>query len=399
MIQPSPRQPTDRHAALPATVGAYGEPVDAKGNFDVKALFERAIRRPAIASELRTPEIERQITAVLEFQRAARNANTYRAYVSDWKQFAAYCARHKFTPAFPASPSYVAMYLGGMSQEERSERTGRTLRPATIRRRLSVIGLVHDIAGVPSPVSDTLVVDTWKGIRKQKGTAPLKKTAVSFELLEQMLQPYNFKARNWRKMDQAQRQRWELTRLRARAILLLGFATALRRTNLATILYEHLDFDLLRLRILIPQSKTDQLGRGRYVSIRPGEHKHLDPVRALRKWLNRAKITHGPVFRKIDRYGNVSGALRTTRDGKTSPNSLSAAIIANVIKEAVERVGLDPRSFAGHSLRRGFITHSVKSGKHIETISHQTWQTRKTIFDYIEEEGLWDEHPTEGLGF
>lgn len=397
MIQPSPRQP-DR-SALPAQLGAHGEPLDEDGNFDVAALFEQAIRRPAIARELRTPEIERQIEAVLEFQRAARNPNTYRAYVSDWKQFAAYCARHEFTPAFPASPNYVAMYLGGMSQEEKSERTGRTLRPATIRRRLSVIGLVHDILGVPSPVSDPLVTDTWKGIRKQKGTVPVKKSAVSFELLEKMLQPYNFKARNWRKMDQVARRRWELTRLRARAILLLGFATALRRTNLSTIMYEHLDFDLLRLRILIPQSKTDQLGRGRYVSIRPGQHKHLDPVRALRKWLNKAKITHGPIFRKIDRYGNVAGAQRTTKAGKTVPNSLSAATIALMIKEAAEGAGLDGRSFAGHSLRRGFITHSVKSGKHIETIAHQTWQSRKTIFEYIEDEGLWEEHPTEGLGF
>jgi integrase len=148
--------------------------------------------------------------------------------------------------------------------------------------------------------------------------------------------------------------------IRDRAILLLGFAGAFRRSELVSLdlsdLQEHADGILVTLR----RSKTDQAGEGDTKAIPFGSDAETCPVRAVRAWITTAAITDGPLLRPVDRHGNV-GASR-----------LSGKAVALAVKRAADRAGLDPTSYAGHSLRAGFVTTAAANGATERAISRQT---------------------------
>lgn len=149
-----------------------------------------------------------------------------------------------------------------------------------------------------------------------------------------------------------------LAGLRDRAMILVGFAGALRRSELVAIELEGEDAGPVRVRfvaggaeILIDRSKADQLGEGAVVGIPYGVNSETCPVLALRAWLEAAAITAGPVFRAIDRWGHVR------------PAGLTPNVVARIVKDGAARIGLDPAAFAGHSLRSGLATSAALSGK------------------------------------
>jgi integrase len=141
----------------------------------------------------------------------------------------------------------------------------------------------------------------------------------------------------------------DLRDLRDRALLLVGFAGAFRRSELVAINCTDLEWMDEGLIITLPRSKTDQDGRGRAVAI-PRGSADLCPVVALSTWLRSARIEGGSVFRAIDCHGKVYG------DG-LSPDS-----VARVIKKRAAAVGLDPARFSGHSLRAGLVTSAAAAG-------------------------------------
>lgn len=141
----------------------------------------------------------------------------------------------------------------------------------------------------------------------------------------------------------------DLRGIRDRALLLTGFAGALRRSELVALDVSDLEESAEGFIVRIRRSKTDQEGVGDFVSIPFGSR--LRPVRALKDWLRAAGITEGPVFRPIRRGGN---AVETER--------LTDRSVANIVKAHAEAVGLDPHVFSGHSLRAGFVTSALQAG-------------------------------------
>jgi integrase len=244
-------------------------------------------------------------------------------------------------------------------------------KPATLALELAAIGAAHKAAGHASPAAAESGRAVLAGIRRTVGVAQRRVTpllpgdlrAVSVTL------PRN------------------LLGARDRALLLLGFAGAFRRSELSALEVEDLRFGDDGLQVLLRRSKTDQEGRGETKGIPFGSHAATCPVRALKAWLEAAKLEHGPLFREVTRHGRVA----------TSP--LTGRSIARVIKRCAAVAGLDARDFSGHSLRAGLATAAAKAGKSTHAIMRQTGHKSADMLSrYIREAQLFDDNAADGIG-
>lgn len=260
-----------------------------------------------------------------EFLESAKAANTKRAYRAALRDFFEYCA-HELNgmPPLPCSSAAVRMYITHLAKAGQ--------RPSTIQVKLAAIGLAHRSDGYHDPTRGEDVRELMKGIRRKLGTAPDQKSPVLREDLAAMVAALPH----------------DLRGLRDRAILLLGFAGAFRRSELADIELADVKFLTREMVILVRHSKTDQEGAGMKKRIpRLNENVELCPVRALQVWIREGGITEGPLFRAIDRWGHVKDTRMSDRD------------IALFVKRAAKRLGYDISDFAGHSLRAGFVTQAA----------------------------------------
>jgi integrase len=166
--------------------------------------------------------------------------------------------------------------------------------------------------------------------------------------------------------------------LRDRALLLLGFAGAFRRSELVSLDVADLEFTWAGLIVTLRKSKTDQEGRSRRLGIPYGSSEQTCPVRSLQAWLESARITDGPVFRSMDRFHRVQ------------PGRLSDKAVALVVKRRAKSVGLDPSRYAGHSLRAGLATSAAAAGASERVIMSQTGhRSADMVRRYIREGNLF----------
>ncbi|QET02556.1 site-specific integrase [Cupriavidus pauculus] len=261
---------------------------------------------------------------------AARSTATQRGYAADVRHFISKGCK------IPATQQQLAAYLAELAS---------TLAVATIERRLIAIHRAHVDKGLDSPARDALVKQTMAGIRRTLGTRQRQaKALVKDDLLEMLVM-----------VD----QRKPIQAARDRALLLVGFAGAFRRSELVAIRCEDITEHASGLEVLIRRSKTDQAGAGRTVFI-PYAKGARCPVKALRGWLELAGIASGWVFRSVSRYDKVGTA------------ALSAQSVALIIKAAVRRTGGDPSRVSGHSLRAGYVTTAAEAGLQPYQIKEQT---------------------------
>lgn len=306
-----------------------------------------------------TPLPTDRVSAYLE---NARARNTITGYRSSFHQFKKWCEAADLI-ALPAPAETIALYISA-----RAER----LRPATLEHHLAAIGKAHNAAGFASPIKDNmLVAETLKGIKRTHGVAPKQKAPVLTDDLRVMLRvlPEN------------------LHGARDRALLLMGFAGAFRRSELVA-----LDVDDLRLKpegllVMLRRSKTDQEAEGRQVAIPHGSHQETCPVRALQVWLEAACITDGPVFRPIRK----GGALCPTR--------LSGHAVARVVKAYAKAAGLSEDTFSGHSLRAGFVTSAARAGEPERRIMRQTGhKSIEMVLRYVRQANAFSDNAASALG-
>jgi site-specific recombinase XerD len=279
---------------------------------------------PELPAEL-AAELTELIDAAQEYAAHTQAENTSRAYASDRKQFEAWCDRYGLN-ALPAPVSVVTLYVTSLAK--------RGLTVSTIRRRTAAIAHAHRQAGHLPPTSDPAFVTVLEGISRVHGSAPHKKTALLRDPLVEMIG----------RIDTG-----TTVGLRDRALLLVGFALGLRRSELVAIRVEDLSPSPDGLTIRLQRSKTDQQARGKDLLLVYAETPRPCPVRALRAWLDSAGIAEGPVFRRVTRTGAVS-------------NPLSAPSVALVIKRRAKAAGLSAAEFAGHSLRSGYATQAARDG-------------------------------------
>jgi len=225
------------------------------------------------------------------YVRRAKAENTVRAYRSDWARFEAFC-RGREVVSLPAAPATVAAYAA---------EAARRLKANTIERHLTAISQAHQLAGLANPIEDKLVRTVMAGIRRVKGTAQQGKEPLSPDLLRKMFAgaPDDLRAR------------------RDRALLLVGFAGAFRRSELVALRHEDVRLTEEGLVVTIPKSKTDPEGAGQTIGIPYGSHPESCPVRALEAWLERSNITYGylftanrPVGRGSDRQTDLRSPAR-----------------------------------------------------------------------------------------
>jgi integrase len=249
---------------------------------------------------------------------------------------------------------------------------------STQRRRLSAIKEMQRQGGFHLDTTSATFRDVWKGIRRAHGQPPVKKAALMTPLLRRALAtlPDN------------------LAGIRDRALLLLGFAGALRRNELAGVeasarpragWIEETGEGLV---IHLASSKGDQEGEGQVVGVPFGSHPETCPVRALRSWLKASQITEGPIFRQINRHGRVGDA------------SLCDHSVAFIIKRAIvagqigvgateDEAAVTARRFAGHSLRSGLATSAAANDTPGHLIQRQLRHKKfDTTVGYIQEAEL-----------
>jgi site-specific recombinase XerD len=281
------------------------------------------------------PDLGPEVDRARAFARAARAEATRRAYAADWACFAAWCATRN-VDALPAAPAAVAVYLAWLADGGR--------KVSTIGRRLVALAARHRETGLPLDTRHPAIARTLKGIRRTLGAAPATKAAVTVEEVRALCAALPS----------------SLAGLRDRALLLVGFAGAFRRSELVALRREDLEVRPEGIVLRLRRSKTDPDGVGRPVAIPRGRRTEACPVAALDGWLAAAGIEDGPLFRAIDRTGRIAD------------RALSDRAVALVVKRAAAAAGLDAARYAGHSLRAGFATSAARAGAEEHAIMRQT---------------------------
>ena len=295
------------------------------------------------------------------FRSATRADSTLRAYESDWADFTSWCASHEMT-ALPADPLAVTLYITDQAA---------TRKPSTITRRLAAISVVHQRAGAPSPTADIRVREVMRGIRRALGTAPREASPLIIGDLRRI----------------CDRLPDTTIGVRDRAVLLVGFAGALRRSEIVGLDHAHLTRREEGLVAVLRRSKTDQEGASRRVALPHGHEPSTCPVRAVERWLELAQIAEGPVFRAVDRHGRI-GITR-----------LSAETVTKIVKVAVTLIGTDPDTYSGHSLRAGFATTAAANGASERAIAAQTGHASMNVLRrYVRHGSLFTDNAVTAVG-
>ena len=308
------------------------------------------------------------------YARRAKADNTRRAYRAGVRAWCAWCASHDL-PCLPARAADVVAFLA-------AER-GRGLSVNTVELRRAAIRYLHFIAGLPVPTAEAHVAATLAGMHREAadaGELPAKKLAATADILRQILAGIPD----------------DLAGLRDRAMLLVGFAGALRRAELAAIRVEHLEATERGLRLTLPRSKGDRTGSGVTVAI-PYGATELCPVRALRRWQEAANITGGAVFRRIW----VPPTRHQLGEGPSPVvgiRAIDAGTVARIIKTRAAKAGFDPDEIGGHSLKRGALTTGMDRGVHPTRLKQFGRHKSYAVLDeYLELGDPFDGHPLNGV--
>ena len=340
--------------------------------------MEHPAKRHAIgATEAQARRAEISVSMAL---RTSLSENTRIAYRMGWDRFAAYCAERETNP-LAATPDDVADFLVRMASEPRSPRAttkqGKPLSLATIRIFVSAINRNFKERNLESPARHPQVTAVLQGLGRLADEPPRQVKALREHEVAAMLKFCD---------ETATRTKYRAIALRDAAVIAIGFAGALRRSEICSLRSSDIEFAgaiepngmLLRIR----RSKTDQLGRGERIAIPAGLL--IRPVERMQRWLKASGIAGGPVFRTM------------RRGGKVQERALSPSDVPRLVKQYAEAIGLDPADYSGHSLRAGFVTsaavHHARLDKIMEVTRHSS---PGMVLRYIRQAGVFEDHAGE----
>ncbi|MDO9712489.1 tyrosine-type recombinase/integrase [Paracraurococcus lichenis] len=319
---------------------------------------------PSPRSAELAPHARAAADQAVTYARGADAPNTRRAYAVDWRDWSTWCDNAGVV-ALPAAPEAVGAYLASMA---------RTHALATLRRRLAAISRAHRQAGQHLATSHPAIRDTLRGIAREHGVPQRRAAAIGTAEIRRLVATCTD----------------GLTGTRDRALLLLGFAGALRRSELVAVEREHLTFTPEGLRVRVPRSKGDPEGQGQELGIARGQHRATCPVRAMEAWLEVSGCQFGPVFRAIDRWGGIESCA-------LHPGAVRRILLRRAEEAGIEGTALEP--IAPHGLRAGFVTQAYQAGLRDEEImEHSRHRDLKTMRRYVRRAKLMQESPTKRLG-
>ena len=307
---------------------------------------------------------------------AARAANTLRGYRSDWREFAAWAGAHG-AEVLPATAATISGYLTELARHG--------AKVGTMTRRLSGIRFAHRLRNLPDPTEHARVGAVSEGIRRTHGAPPEQAAPLMppelFDVLDAC--PH---ARTWRTPGRAPEP--DLAGARDRALLLVGFVAALRRSELAALIVDRIAEHPNGLVLTVPRSKTNPTGEQVELVVLPRAGNPTPcPVTALRRWEQLAGIVDGPVFRSVGK-NNRAG------DRSLHPESINA-----LVQQAVTRAGLDAAPYSAHSLRAGFVTYAHLRGASDRAIAYQTrHRSLATLGGYVRVQQAWTDNAATSLG-
>jgi site-specific recombinase XerD len=320
-----------------------------------KEIVPKPVFFPALALERARKSAER-------YAKGSRAASTWRAYEADWRAFTAWCTSVKKTP-LPAEAHTVALFI--------ADQADAGFAPSTLKRRMAAIRLMHVGAKLRSPHGAIEIAEVMRGVRRHWKRPPAQKAPAVEDEIKRMV-------------DAVEPQ--TLKGLRDRALLLLGFAGAFRRSELVALDVSHLVERAEGFTVTITNSKTDQEGHGQMIAIPRVEDSPYCPVQAVWDWLVAAEISAGAIFRRLHR-GDAVGLSRLT------PPS-----VALIVKALAAKVDLDPARYAGHSLRRGFLTSAARRRASIFKMADQSrHKSLDVLREYVSQEERFEDHAGEGL--
>lgn len=275
---------------------------------------------------------------------AATSDNTRRSYQSDIEHF----LRAGFE--LPASAENIEEYLKLCAD---------AYNPRTLVRRITALRQWHRFQGTADPTDTPLVRKTMQGIARLHGTPKKQALALRLEDLD--------------KISAHLVEQGGLVDIRNRALILVGFFGAFRRSELVGLQWEHVSFVNDGMIITLPRSKTDQVGEGARCVI-PFGNKERCPVQALLEWRNQAKLWSGAVFRRLSKTGTILG------------KAISTDYCNRLLRQIINDTGMpNAELYSAHSLRRGFATEAARLGASMPSIQrHGRWQTTRIVVEYIE---------------
>lgn len=294
--------------------------------------------------------------------------NTRTAYEKGWGRFVDYCIEERIVDPLSASPDEVARFFV-QSATRPSPQSGIVLSMGTVMLYKSAVSKKYLEAGRPSPTNHPMVRSTLKGLARLKGSSSRQVEALREYHIEAMLRvcPNT------------------LIGKRDAAIIAVGFAGALRRSELCNLIVSDVEFldggtdGENRLWLTIRQSKTDQRGNGQRIAILDGSV--IRPIKRLRLWLESSGITTGPLFQTMKRGGHLRG------------RSMHHSDIPRIVKHYAAAVGLNPRDISGHSLRAGFVTSAAVHHARLDKIMEVTRHTNPaTVMRYIRDADAFTDH-------
>ncbi len=345
-----------------------------------------------------SPQLKDLAGKAVEYHDSALSDNTRKAYQRGWEGFLEFCESYGLEAA-PASERAVALYLSARAED---------LAPSTLSQRMAAIQHAHDERGLESPTRSKAVQNVMRGIRRESDRTPKQAPPLLTEYIKRMVDslPGNGGPLSGGPPSEGlpgesstglpsgsstggtEAQATWLRGNRDRALILMGFAGAFRRSELAALRMEHIDSRLGGLLVTVPESKTDQEGEGQIVAIRRIEESDYCPAKALRKWVAIASIEEGAVFRGVPRSGLIS------------PGAITGRTVGNAVKRAAKASGLpQAEDYTGHSLRAGHITQASMEGAPDAAIQAQSRHKSDRAFrEYVRPQNLLENTSSAHLG-
>lgn len=287
--------------------------------------------RQTVAKQCQAKRVKPVYADAIEFSRSSLSKNTLKAYTASLRIFNAWCTVHGYDP-LQCTPNHIANFVANQAAGTLSRwvpynrrksadggylTDGDPVKPATINTRLSAIRWLYQRQGDISPTDSPIVTDAFAGIRNKLGVRPNKKQPVTNEMIMDMIEAT---------------PRGGLVGYRDRALLLLGFSGAFRRSELVALQRADITIHPQGADILIQRSKGDQAGEGETKPVLRVEGDYC-PVSAVELWLTAADIRSGPVFRRL------------WRGGKLADKALTGQSVADLVKKYAAKVGLDDLVF------------------------------------------------------
>jgi site-specific recombinase XerD len=297
-----------------------------------------------------------QQETLLNLQNSKAN-NTVRAYKSDFNDFGIFCAKNGFK-SLPSEPNIVSLYLTHLSTKE--------IKMSTLKRRLVSIGVIHKLKGHYLDTKHPSIIENMMGIKRRKGSIQKGKKPLLINNLKKIINV----------IDEYHKE--EITRLRDRSIILIGFSGGFRRNEIVSLNHDDLDFVNEGVKINLKRSKTDQFGEGSVKGLPYFDNSQYCPVISLKKWIEVSNINTGPLFRRF------------SKGSKLTESRLTDQTVALLIKKYLKFAGIDSKNYSGHSLRSGFATSAAESGVEERSIMAMTGhKSTEMVRRYIKEANLF----------